>query len=573
MKTPSSRRAGFALGTVLVLALIMLASVGALLAYATNEYRSARRNQLATEAFHLAEQGIEYGIDALAADVYRNAAAGWSAVSGFPSRYKRTYNTGNNQLAVYIDDAGGTDFVVRATATARITGNLEVSRSIRAKFRYLPTAGIPGDFPPPIVGDEVDLGDTANSPGEINRYACFKSRYGAPVWNPRAHFPNSGTTASLWTVDENNAPITNCFDGFRVISRDTAANSLDLHSASIYGKAISCAPSIAYKWDPNASGVPPVWLGEQSIASTSTAGWTATERPYASWTEPADQATYQNFETYGNGVTLDGKCLITGMPTSAVDPTWFAAPTQPVLDATGKVTDPGGSALTAGTSPGRLSNSQYDTANYQPTGTVTWPTDGSEAASAFVVENFDPTSNSKIVINGPTTLVVTGNFKMNSQALVFGPNGSLTVFQSSTHAEWNKTQSLTYTPVRDGNGIIAPPSSQSIALANTTTCYDPKKLRLNRTAGGDIVLHPSETNRIICAEIVAPNATVELHADNARSTFIGRIVGKKVVSTNQFDFFYDLDNGGGGGETTKNWVMGEWRQILPTSVSDSMPTS
>ena len=58
MKRISTPRFGYALGTVMVLALIMLAAVGALLAYATNEYRSARRNELATAAFHLAERGI-----------------------------------------------------------------------------------------------------------------------------------------------------------------------------------------------------------------------------------------------------------------------------------------------------------------------------------------------------------------------------------------------------------------------------------------------------------------------------------------------------------------------------------
>ncbi|MBK8476088.1 MAG: hypothetical protein IPL39_07170 [Opitutaceae bacterium] len=572
MNTPTHPRplAGFALGTVMVLALIMLAAVGALLGYATNELRAAHRNQLATQAFHLAEQGVELGIDALAAGAHKDATSGWAPIAGHTGRYKRTLTAADSSLDVFIDEDSTTTFTVRSRAEISRSPSLAASKAIRTKFTFNPTAGDPGNYPPPIIGVTVNLGDTANSPAEINRYGAFKSKYGEPVWNPLEFYPNSGTTAGLWTHDENNLAITNCFDGFRVISTATAANSLNLHSANILGKAISCAASIAYHYNSGASGVPPVWLGESQSAATATAGWTHTQRPYPGWVEPADLAGYQSFTTYGNGVTLDGKCLITGAPASLIDPSWSTAPADPVLDASGTVTNAGGSKIPTGTIPTQLGNSPTDNVNYQPAGTVTWPTDGSENASALIAQNFDPGSSSKIIINGPTTLIVTGNFKMNSDAVVFGPNGSLTVFQSGTHAEWNKTRSLTYTPLRDGNGVIEPPSAQSTALAAAGNCYDPKKLRLNRTAGGDVVLHPSETNRIICAEIVAPNATVELHADNARTKFIGRISGNHVVSTNQFDFFYDLDNGGGGGEDTKKWAMTEWQQIIPSTVSNTM---
>lgn len=577
MNTTNSARSGFALGTVLVLALVMLASVGALLAYATNEYRSARRNQLATAAFHLAEQGIELGIDALASDAYRSTTAGWSTVSGRSSRYKRSTTLGADQLTIYIDDIGSNSFLVRAAATSRIPGNLEASRAIRAHFSYVPSNGRRTTPGPAIGGNRINLNfnGAANNEGEANRYACFDSRYGKPVWNPREYYTQSARPDLWFTPAGSTTALTNCFDGFQVVGLSSSNGDCNIGAARIYGHVATPAASVSYAWEPNAPNKPAAWVGEMSVATTQLG---TSEKPYAGWVELPDVPGYASQLTYNNANTLiDGKCIEQG--NTAMDTSWFTVPAQPTLDVNGAIANPGGSSAPIGAIPVRLGNqngNNVDYVNYTGGGTVTWPTSG-EGAAVLRAENFDINQPTNFVINGPVTLIVTGTkCGFAGGSLKFGPNGSLTVFYSGQHATLDKVLSQKYEPARLADGTIDTPANQGPALARAADCYDPTKIRFNCTNpnGGDFVIHTNDSNKQVAAEIIAPYMTVRLHAASSRSTFIGRLLGNTVETTNSFDFFYDLNGGGGDDDDlNRNWTMGEWRQILPSAVSDSMPTS
>lgn len=575
MNTSPSTRSGYALGTVMVLALIMLAAVGSLIAYATNEYRSAHRNQLATEAFHLAEQGIELGIDALASDAHKAAGSGWTNPSA--SRYKRTTATPGSTLAIYIDDNGGNVFTVRARAEIERSDTMAAARAIRTRFTYHPGQGTKQTPGPAIGGNSINLNfnGAANNEGEANRYACFKSRYGKPVWNPREFYPQTGPGArpELWTTDDDGNYFTNCFDGFNVTAIGNSTSDCNIGAARIYGHVVTPAAGVVFAYETTAPDKPAAWLGEARVATDTLAN---DEKPYDGWVELPDQPGYAAQQTYGNANTLiDGKCIEHGV--TNLDTSWFDVPAQPTIDAAGTITDAGGANIPAGTVPTRLGNPNgpnIDYVNYNGGGTVTWPASG-ESAAVYRAENFDINRSTDFVINGPVTLIVTGTkCGFAGGSIKFGPNGSLTVFYSGQHATLDKVLSQNYSPARQQDGTIDIPANQGSALAAAADCFDPKKLRFNCTNpnGGDFVIHTSDTNKQVAAEIIAPHMTVRLHAASSRSTFIGRLLGDKVETTNSFDFFYDLDNGGDDDDgETRNWVMSNWQQVLPSSVSDVMP--
>lgn len=583
MKTHSSIRSGFALGTVMVLALIMLAAVGSLLGFAINESRSAFRNQLATAAFHRAEEGIELAIDALARDVHTKATSGWSAVSG--SRFKKTISIGNTALVVFIDVIDANTFAVRSRATVTRSNSLSASRAIFTRF--VSTAGTTAKkgAGPAIYGIQLKLSGDANSDDKVNHYAQFKSRYGKPVWNPRKFYPNNETYKSLWTKDEDNNAITNCFEGFRIESPATNAADVNIDNSYIYGHVATKAPGITYAYESTAADKPCAWIGEDLAPSTNTNSWTAEQRPYSGWTELPDRVVYGTHPTYATAdadkaTTIDGKCIEQGLP--ALDTSWLVTPKQPTVKTVGTgdsasvvIDDVGSSSLASGAPTLVERNSQYEDKFTPQSQTITWPRDNTEDPVIIRVQDFEANNTDKLVINSPVTLLVTGsNLKLNSDSITFGPKGSLTVFYNGSHIEMDKVKTLTYTPLRDANGKLL--SNQSTALAASTDNYNPDKLVLNCSASsGDIVIHANENNPLITAKIIAPSMTIELHAASNRSTFIGQLIGNIVTSTNNFDFFYDIDNGGGGGGggTTKTWSIGLWRQIQPQTVSDTMPAA
>lgn len=586
MKTTTTRRSGFALGTVMVLALIMLAAVGALLGFAVNESRSAFRNQLATSAFHRAEQGIELAIDALARDVHKSAASGWNTVAGAPiTRYKKTLSTGDSKLVIYVDDMGGNTYSVRSRATITQSDSLTASRAILTRFvSSAGTTSKPGNGPG-IYGNILNLGANANSDDTVNRYGQFKSRYGKPVWNPRRFYPNSGTTTSLWTVDEKNNAITNCFDGFRIESPATTASGINIYNSYIYGHVATTAPNISYLYESSAPSKPSAWIGEDLAPSTSTNSWAAEKRPYSSWTELPDAVVYGTHPTYASAdadkyTTVDGKCIEQGLP--ALDTSsWLVTPVQPTVKTVGTgantsvvIDTVGSSSLASGTATLAEQNSAYET-KFTPTSqTITWPRNGTESAAIIRVQDFEANNTTKFVINGPVTLLATGsNLKLNSSSITFGPKGSLTIYYNGGHMEMDRVKTLAYTPLRDANDNLL--TDQTAALASSTTNYNPDKLLLNCSAtSGDIVIHVNDSNPMVTAKIVAPSMDLKLHAASARSTFIGQLIGKLVETTNNFDFFYDIDNGGGGGDgTAKTWSISLWRQIQPQTVTDSMPSA
>ncbi len=559
MKTTNKRQSGFALGTILVLSLIMMIAVAALLGYASSEHRAAYRNHLATEAFHQAENGIEFAVDALDSEANKK----WAN----PLRYHK--EEGNTVLDVYIKDEGGNPYKYTVTAIAAVsnlTGMVE-KRAIRTEFTYVPKVGSTKGNGPAIGGNKITLGFNGSDKLK-NHYSAYRSSLGKPVWNPVGYY-KAKDYPDLWTTDPATKQlVTNCFDDFRVVALN-GQSGCNIGAAHIYGHVAS-AGSVSWAKEKTAPDKPAAWVGEDLDPDEILAPG---QRPYAGWTEITDEMVYGTQQSYGNKDTLiDGKCIEQGFTT--MDKSWFTVPAAPTLDGD-KVTDPGGAAIPKDTVLTRLGNNNgngnFDNVNYNGGGTITWPASG-EGAAYFIADNFDITKKSTLVVNGPVTVVVTGvcKFSQNGDAdIIFGPKGSLTFVHTGGHAVLDYARSRKYTPEYKADGSLDVPQNQTSALASATDCYDPKKLRFHCTGDGDFVMHVNENNALMAAEIIAPRKTVRLHAStNKQSTFLGRILGNEVETTNGFDFFYDLDSGDGDGkDTTKDWVMVSWRQVVPVPPS------
>ena len=162
------------------------------------------------------------------------------------------------------------------------------------------------------------------------------------------------------------------------------------------------------------------------------------------------------------------------------------------------------------------------------------------------------------------TLVVTQSYSAQLKGKInFGPNGSLSLYCAGNNITVDMEDMKEHILTKDGNGNT---------VDTFVDAYHPEKLRIYATGDkGTITMHPKDGDSI-CAEVIAPNYTVNLHAVSTRSTFIGRIIGNIVTPTNRYDFFYPIKGGGGVDDpNNKPWAFANWRQVLPSTISDSMP--
>ncbi len=545
-------RSGFALGTVMVLSLIMLTAVGALLAYANDENRNARRNQLATEAFHLAEKGIEIGCDAVARAAHTETGTVWTSPSA--SRYKRTIVEGNKTLLVYLDKKTNDEYRISAKASIAQATGLSASKAITTEFKVNGQSGTQTKPGPAIAGKaEVKLGLNGNS--EPVRLAAFDPDKGPPVWDPQRDKDINGNTLTKRDV--------NCLDSLRVVCLSGVTADLDIGESQVYGHILTKAPTVKAAFEPNASGKSPGWVGEYltPLANTKVDSYT---KPYAGWTELADivpkSNEYAGAQWVGHRVLVDGKCIEQNSSfTQAQIDEWFAVPPQPTYNATTQQLTMSGttSTVTAVALPANYSGSANGNV-------VTWPASG-EGAAYYVVDGNMAIGDSSIInINGPVTLVVTQSSAQLKGKINFGPNGSLSLYCAGNNITVDMQDMKERIVKKDGKGDI---------ISDTfVDAYHPEKLRIYATGtDGSITMHPKDGDSI-CAEVIAPNYTVNLHAVSTRSTFIGRIIGKIVTTTNRYDFFFPIKGGGGNDNpNNKTWSFANWRQVLPSTISDSMP--
>lgn len=571
------RSTGFALGTVLVLSLIMLAAVGALLGYSTNEYRAARRNQYATEAFHLAEEGIARGVSA--AYEKRKSEPNWAG--DMPTITTMTAKPSVDP-AIKGRSLRVTTTVEATRATIYSLASLEttvgtVSRAIKVEYAVPQVATVVERSGPAIGGDEITLGYNGN--GSLgNHYSAFRSSLGKPVWNPCGYY-KAADRPDLWVRDSNGKLVTNCFDNFRVVGVGSGSWDCNIGAANIYGHVVSKG-AINWAREPGAPDKPAAWVGEDKDPGVSL---NLNEYPFPGWVPFADQYKYGSQKDYGNfDVLVDDKCIEANFTDLASD--WLSVPTPPTLDVAKdsngnvvqgkyKIGNAGGYSMPAGTEVTRLGNPQgngnFDYVNYNPSGTITWPASGEESV-CFSANNFEVSNKTTFVINGPVTVIVGSNCKFNENGaanVVFGPSGSLTIIQTGNHTTIDSLQVKNYVPDRLGDGSINAPANQAAALAAATENYTPSKLKIDCSNGCDVVVHVNERNPLLAAEITAPKGVVRLHAANTQSTFIGRILAHKVETTNGFDFFYDLDSGANSDDENQDgWPLLSWRQIAPSVV-------
>ncbi len=185
----------------MVLALIMLAAVGSLVAYSVNESRSAMHNQLATEAFHLAERGVERAVDAVA----RNDFSAWGTGSSpgeyvFVQRNERlgVHGTSTNVEIVPVAGASGS-FVIRSQGTSS-AGGLEAKRAIKTEITKSQSSG--NARPPLRVGNDFRIvySDPPVEFHTVDASGNLTDKYGIQTSDHDPEFQNAQIYGSLQTA-------------------------------------------------------------------------------------------------------------------------------------------------------------------------------------------------------------------------------------------------------------------------------------------------------------------------------------------------------------------------------------
>lgn len=179
-RPPVSRR-----GSVIVTALIFVIVLGALTASVgtllVNDNRLTHRAAMFNAAFHLAEAGIEMGVQALGDD----AMDAFTTEAGGVRRYTRDQldlggKTGG--FTVQITDQGGGRFLLEAVGTANAPEGQRVSRAIETVVSLTGGGGGPGyTFPYGLVARESIRLNHANPGTKIASYDSTQN-FGEPIW-------------------------------------------------------------------------------------------------------------------------------------------------------------------------------------------------------------------------------------------------------------------------------------------------------------------------------------------------------------------------------------------------------
>lgn len=167
---------GSALVAAVIFALIFSFAIGALLTTAYNEHRSANNAYLNTSAFCLAESGVDFAAEAVAANAFPSPA--WTSTANGYVHVSGALGNGGYRV---VCKSTSTGWEIRSLGNAQNTGaGLASSRAVMAVF----SASSGGSLGNALVAREgITLGNntTGNNQGYV-RVASYKSSNGAPQW-------------------------------------------------------------------------------------------------------------------------------------------------------------------------------------------------------------------------------------------------------------------------------------------------------------------------------------------------------------------------------------------------------
>ncbi|PTY06328.1 hypothetical protein DB347_12925 [Opitutaceae bacterium EW11] len=171
-------RRGSALITAIVFGTVILLTLAALLTTVNNEYRSSVRGQMKTEAFHLAEAGVDSLARAIDRDKLGELTDNTQKQTGIPLGNV----TGSFVAVVTPDNPTAGRYTVRSLGRVRHSNGLEVEQAVEVIFSKSPGSGASPGFAL-AAKNSISFNESGNSdPTTHIRVASYDSSNGLPDW-------------------------------------------------------------------------------------------------------------------------------------------------------------------------------------------------------------------------------------------------------------------------------------------------------------------------------------------------------------------------------------------------------